>query len=163
MCPGHMADRHRVAVTTFRGVPPAESVDDQEVADYSGDADGEDGGADGVVGVVGHVHGGERVGGPRCHRHLEDKRDNSPELDNFDCMKFGGHVYHRSTHKKVSRSHAPKRQMVPFCFESATSKGPSKTNKTSRFYPTAIQLEPSQTQRIDTTKLQRTLVFNILS
>lgn len=51
----------------------AEGVYDQEVADHAGDADGEDDGADGVVGVVGHVHCGEGVLGLGRHRHLEDK------------------------------------------------------------------------------------------
>lgn len=56
-------------------VLPAEGVYDQEVADHAGDADGEDDGADGVVGVVGHVHCGERVRGFGRHRHLRTKQE----------------------------------------------------------------------------------------
>lgn len=51
---------------------PAEGVYDQEVADHASDADGEDDGADGVVGVVRHVHGGEGTRGLGRHRHLQD-------------------------------------------------------------------------------------------
>ncbi len=57
-------------------VLPAEGVDDQEVSDHAGDADGEDDGADGVVGVVGDVHCGEGVWGLGRHCHLEDKTGN---------------------------------------------------------------------------------------
>lgn len=38
---------------------PAEGIYDQEVPNHACDADGENHRADGVVGVVGHIHGGE--------------------------------------------------------------------------------------------------------
>lgn len=53
---------------------PAEGEYDQEVADHPGDADGEDDGADGVVGVVGDVHRGEGVGGLRHHGQLGNRK-----------------------------------------------------------------------------------------
>lgn len=55
---------------------PAECVNDQEVADHAGDADGEDDGADGVVGVVRNVYCGERELGLRHHGRLEERTQN---------------------------------------------------------------------------------------
>lgn len=69
----------RLSVTSWRQrknqdvVLPAEGVYHQEVADHAGDADGEDDGADGVVGVVGHVDSGVGVRGLVRHRHLQDE------------------------------------------------------------------------------------------
>lgn len=56
---------------------PAEGVDHQEVPEHARDADGQDDGADGVVGVVRDIHSGERLGGRGRHRHLEDKQNYS--------------------------------------------------------------------------------------
>lgn len=55
---------------------PAEGVYDQEVANHASDADSEDDRADGVVGVVRHVHGGEGLWSLGQHRHLEDESGN---------------------------------------------------------------------------------------
>lgn len=63
-------------MSTEEVVLPAEGINDKEVADHAGDADGEDDGADGIVSVVGHVHRGEGVRGPGNHRHLEDRAGN---------------------------------------------------------------------------------------
>lgn len=46
-------------ITIFGPRLPAEGIYDQEVADHASDADRQDDGADGVVGVVRHVHGGK--------------------------------------------------------------------------------------------------------
>lgn len=56
---------------------PAEGINDQEVADHAGDADGEDDRADGVVGVVRNVHCGKRELGLGHHGHLEDRTQNN--------------------------------------------------------------------------------------
>lgn len=55
---------------------PAEGVDDQEVPNHARDADGENHRANGVVGVVGHIHGGEWACCLGHHRHLQDRAQN---------------------------------------------------------------------------------------
>ncbi len=61
-------------------VQPAEGIYNQEVANHAGDADGENDGADGVVGVVGHIHCGKGVRGLGRHRHLKDKTGNDMQM-----------------------------------------------------------------------------------
>lgn len=57
-----------VDTSRWRRVLPAEGVYYQEVADHARDADSEDDGADGVVGVVRDISCGEGM----HHRHLQD-------------------------------------------------------------------------------------------
>ena len=52
----------------------AEGVNDQDVSHYASDPNGQDDGADGVVGVVWDVHGGERVVRLSDHGHLKAEK-----------------------------------------------------------------------------------------